>query len=90
VALSYKDVMALRPGEILIAEDVGPAWAPLLSLAGGIVMARGDLLSPGAVAARDYGIPCVYGASGVTSAVRTGQIVRVDGSSGAVVKVTGR
>lgn len=84
VALTLEEASKLKPGEVLIVEEIGPAWTPLLGLASGLVMARGDLISPGAVAARDYGIPCVYGVSNATSAICTGQIVRVDGTTGEV------
>lgn len=44
----------------------------------------GGLLTHGSVVAREYGIPAVVGVRGATSALRTGQTVRLDGSRGVV------
>lgn len=84
VARSLDDAMELQPGEILVADEISPAWTPLLGLASGLVMLRGDHLSLGSIAARNYGIPCVSEIAGVTSIVATGQTLRVDGSGGTV------
>ncbi|MFL7812192.1 MAG: PEP-utilizing enzyme, partial [Anaerolineales bacterium] len=41
-------------------------------------------MTHGAVVAREYGIPAVVGIHQVTSQLQTGQLVRVDGSTGLV------
>ncbi|KAL1480924.1 hypothetical protein MTO96_050634, partial [Rhipicephalus appendiculatus] len=40
-----------------------------------------------AVVAREYGIPCIVGAAGATSAIRPGSMVRLDGSKGTLEEV---
>ncbi|MEN6520480.1 MAG: PEP/pyruvate-binding domain-containing protein [Armatimonadota bacterium] len=84
VARSLDDAMELQPGEVLVVKEISPAWTPLLSLASGLVLLQGDHLSIGSIAARNYGIPCVSEIPGVTSAIQTGQTLRVDGSGGTV------
>jgi rifampicin phosphotransferase len=74
----------LEPGEILVARATNPAWAPLLLSAGALVTEIGGLLSHGAIVAREYGLPAVLNVPEATGLIRTGQILRVDGSAGTV------
>jgi phosphoenolpyruvate synthase/pyruvate phosphate dikinase len=74
----------LVPGEILVCAGTDPAWTPLFLSAGALVMEVGGLMTHGAVVAREYGIPAVVGVHEATTRLRTGQRVRVDGSSGVV------
>jgi len=75
----------LAPGEILVCPGTDPAWTPLFMAAGGLVMEVGGLMTHGSVVAREYGIPAVVGVHEATSRLKTGQRIRVDGSSGEVV-----
>ncbi|HMB23707.1 MAG TPA: PEP-utilizing enzyme, partial [Anaerolineales bacterium] len=52
--------------------------------AGGLVMEVGGMMTHGSVVAREYGIPAVVGVPYATERLKTGQRVRVDGSSGKV------
>jgi pyruvate,water dikinase len=74
----------LLPGEILVCPGTDPAWTPLFLAAAGLVMEVGGLMTHGSVVAREYGIPAVVGVDRVTERLKTGQRVRVDGSSGQV------
>ena len=44
-------------------------------------------MSHAAIVCREYGLPAVVGTGRATSLIRTGQIIRVDGSSGVVTLV---
>jgi phosphohistidine swiveling domain-containing protein len=74
----------LSPGEILVCPATDPGWTPLFLAAGGLVMEIGGLMTHGAVVAREYGIPAVVGVHDATQRLKTGQRVRVDGSSGVI------
>ena len=74
----------LAPGEILVCRGTDPAWTPLFLAAGGLVMEVGGLMTHGSVVAREYGIPAVVGVHEATTRLRSGQRIRVDGSSGRV------
>ncbi len=74
----------LQPGEILVCPGTDPSWTPLFLAAGGLVMEVGGMMTHGSVVAREYGIPAVVGVTRVTHRLKTGQRVRVDGSSGRV------
>ena len=74
----------LVPGEILVCPGTDPAWTPLFLAAGGLVMEVGGLMTHGSVVAREYGIPAVVGVRRATSLLKSGQRIRVDGSTGRV------
>ncbi len=74
----------LQPGEILVCLGTDPSWTPLFLAAGGLVMEVGGMMTHGSVVAREYGIPAVAGVAQATELLRTGQRLRVDGSSGRV------
>ncbi len=74
----------LAPGEILVCPGTDPAWTPLFLAAGGLVMEVGGLMTHGSVVAREYGIPAVVGVHQATTRLKTGQRVRVNGSSGVI------
>ncbi len=69
---------------IIVVPYTDAGWAPLLLKAKAIVAEVGGQLSHGAIIAREYGIPAVMNISGVTSRLRDGQQVRVDGYKGTV------
>jgi rifampicin phosphotransferase len=75
----------LEPGEILVCPATDPGWTPLFLSAGGLVMELGGMITHGSVVARELGIPAVVGVHEVTQRLKTGQRIRVDGSTGRVV-----
>jgi phosphohistidine swiveling domain-containing protein len=79
----------LVPGEILVCPATDPGWTPLFLAAGGLVMEVGGMMTHGSVVAREYGIPAVVGVQHATERLKTGQRVRVDGSSGKVTVLPG-
>jgi pyruvate,water dikinase len=75
----------IRPGEVLVCPGTDPAWTPLFLVAGALVMEVGGLMTHGSVVAREYGIPAVVGVDQATTRLKTGQSVRVDGTTGQVI-----
>jgi phosphohistidine swiveling domain-containing protein len=69
---------------ILVCPSTDPAWYPLFLKARGLVMETGGVLSHGAIAARELGLPAVAGLPEVHRHVRTGQRLHIDGSTGRV------
>ena len=74
----------LRPGEILVAENIDPGWTSVFPLLGGLVTETGGVLSHGALLAREYGIPAVMGTGNITQRIVTGRRIAVDGEAGTV------
>lgn len=75
----------LQPGEILVTFNTDPSWTPLFSIAGGVVVEVGSVLSHGAVVAREAGIPAVLGISGIVGAIKDGDRLVVNGTEGKVI-----
>ena len=71
-------------GDILVAENVGPAWTPVLPLLGGLVLDAGAVFQHAALVAREYGIPAVIMARDATAVVLDGQVITVDADQGIV------
>ena len=78
----------LQAGDVLVAETTMPAWTPLFASAAAVVTDTGGVLSHCAVVAREYGIPAVVGVGVATGALRDGQVVEVNGSTG-LVRIVG-
>jgi pyruvate,water dikinase len=76
---------SLQPGEILVCPGTDPSWTPLFLTAGGLIMETGGMMTHGAVVAREYGIPAIVGVDRATLRLHTGQLIRLDGSSGKIV-----
>lgn len=74
----------LLKGEILIAYTTDPGWTPIFSNAAAVVLEIGGALQHGAVVARELGLPCVAGISGISTSIKDGQLIEVDGGSGIV------
>jgi phosphohistidine swiveling domain-containing protein len=87
VVMDLDDADALEAGEVLVCVMTSPPWTPLFGVACAIVTDSGMALSHPAIAAREYGIPCVVGAVGATRQISTGDTVTVDGDAGTVTIV---
>ena len=87
VAESAAAGRALTPGQILVARFTDPGWTPIFPLAAAVVTEIGGVLSHGAIVAREFGIPAVVNVQRATQQIRSGDLLRVDGSSGQVVIV---
>jgi pyruvate,water dikinase len=74
----------LLPGEILVAERTDPGWVMLFASAGGLVVERGSLLSHAAIVAREMALPAVVGLADACGWLRDGDLVELDGTTGAV------
>jgi len=79
----------LEQGEILVCPGTDPAWTPLFLTAGGLVTEVGGLMTHGAVIAREYGLPAVVGVHAATERLVTGQLIRLDGSTGHITLLEG-
>jgi pyruvate,water dikinase len=74
----------LDDGDILVCETTDPSWASLFLFASALVIDVGSAMSHGAIVAREMGVPCVINTRTGTRELRTGDRVRVNGSTGHV------
>jgi pyruvate,water dikinase len=82
-----KDIVNLQPGEVLVCPSTNPSWAPVFTKIKAAVTDIGGLTSHAAIVCREYGVPSVTGTGIATSVIKTGDIIRVDGDTGAVTIV---
>ena len=74
----------VRMGEILVCQMTNPAWVVLFTKIAGLVTDAGGASSHPAVVSREFGIPAVVGTSIATQRIKTGDRIRVNGSTGVV------
>jgi pyruvate,water dikinase len=82
------DCDQIEPGEILVCHTTDPSWASAFHLVAAVVIDVGSIASHGAIVSREFGIPCVINTGDGTAALRTGDILRVDGTAGTVTVLT--
>ena len=84
VVTSVDEFDEVKKGDILVCQMTNPAWTPLFALISGIVTDAGGTVSHPAVMAREFGIPAVLGCSVATARIKSGDRLRVNGSTGRV------
>lgn len=78
------DADRLQRGDVLVARQTDPGWAPLFFLVKGLVLERGGMLSHGSILARELGIPSVVGVYRATECIQHGSQIIVNGDAGHV------
>ncbi|MCK6422236.1 MAG: PEP-utilizing protein mobile subunit [Aquabacterium sp.] len=84
VCRTVGEVGQLQQGEILVAPTTSPSWAPAFAKIGACVTDVGGVMSHAAIVCREYGMPAVVGTGHATKIIKTGMLLRVDGSTGAI------
>lgn len=87
IVRSVDELESVESGDVIVATATDPTWTSYLSLAAGLVLEVGGLLSHGAIIARELGIPAVVDLAGGTRVLRTGDRIRVDGGRGVVERL---
>jgi pyruvate,water dikinase len=76
---------ALAPGEILVTRFTLPDLVPYFRRISGLVTDEGGAMSHAAIMARESRLPAVTGCGNATKAIRTGDVIQVDGDLGLVM-----
>ena len=74
----------VEEGEVLVCRMTNPAWVVLFTQISGLVTDAGGTTSHSAVVSREFGLPAVVGTSVATKDIKTGDTVRVNGTTGVV------
>ena len=82
---SMEDWSRVRRGDILVVSVIDPGLAPLFGVAAGLVAEMGGTLSHGAIIAREYGLPAIANVPGLTTRLREGDRVSLDGARGEII-----
>ena len=75
----------IEAGDIIVCHVTDPAWTPILSLAGGMIVDIGGMLSHAAIIARELGVPCIVNTRTGTRTLRSGAQLCMDGGTGEIV-----
>jgi pyruvate,water dikinase len=82
------DFGRMKRGAILVAPATDPSWTPLFTLASGVIVEVGGVLSHASTIAREYGLPALANVKHATRRLRTGERVRLDAINGIVHRLT--
>ncbi|HET9596887.1 MAG TPA: PEP-utilizing enzyme [Anaeromyxobacteraceae bacterium] len=84
VCRTVAEISELQDGEILVAPTTSPSWAPAFVRIKACVTDVGGVMSHAAIVCREYGMPAVVGTGSATKLIRSGQLIRVNGSTGEI------
>jgi phosphohistidine swiveling domain-containing protein len=71
-------------GSVLVVSHLDPRLAAAIPRLGGLVAETGNALSHLAILAREYGVPAIVGVADATQRFSEGQVLAIDGDTGAV------
>jgi len=77
----------MKRGAILVAPATDPSWTPLFTLASGVIVEVGGMLSHASTIAREYGLPALANVKNATRVLKTGDRIRLDASAGRAERV---
>jgi rifampicin phosphotransferase len=81
------DFGRMKRGAILVAPATDPSWTPLFTLAAGVIVEVGGVLSHASTIAREYGLPALANVRHATKRLKTGERVRLDAAQGLVLRL---
>jgi pyruvate, water dikinase len=84
VIATVEELDQVQSGEILVCPITAPSWAPVFARIKAAVSDVGGIMAHASIVSREYGLPAVVGTGFGTKAIRTGQLIRVDGDNGVV------
>jgi pyruvate,water dikinase len=84
VCRTVEEIGDLEDGEILVSPTTSPSWAPAFAKIKACVTDVGGVMCHAAIVCREYGMPAVVGTGHATKIIKTGQTVRVNGSTGEI------
>jgi phosphohistidine swiveling domain-containing protein len=76
----------MKRGAILVAPATDPSWTPLFTLAAGVIVEVGGMLSHASTIAREYGLPALANVKNATRILKTGDRVSLEASGGRVTR----
>ena len=84
IAKTLNDAEQMPEGKIMLTKFTDPAWTIFFPKIVGLITETGGMLSHGAIISREYGIPAVLGVKNASTTIKSGDIVRIDGSTGEI------
>jgi phosphoenolpyruvate synthase/pyruvate phosphate dikinase len=76
------DFGSMKRGAILVTRATDPSWTPLFTLASGVIVEVGGVLSHASTIAREYGLPALANVKQATRRLKTGDRVLLNATEG--------
>jgi pyruvate,water dikinase len=77
----------MKHGAILVTRATDPSWTPLFTLASGVIVEVGGVLSHASTVAREYGLPALANVRDATKLLRSGERIVLNATEGFVKKL---
>jgi pyruvate,water dikinase len=87
LVLNSFDQEANYENKILVTHQTDPGWTLVFGSLSGVVTERGNPLSHAAIVARELDIPACLAVSDATDRIKTGDKIKIDGTTGQVEKL---
>jgi len=84
------DFSRMKPGAILVTRATDPSWTPLFSLASGVIVELGGMLSHASTIAREYGLPALANVPHATKRLRSGDWIALNATEGVAKRIAER
>jgi pyruvate,water dikinase len=84
VVMDTFDPMVDLTGKILITHHTDPGWTLLFLKIKGVVVERGNALSHASIIARELHIPAIVSVPHIVSLIKTGDVIRINGTTGTI------
>ena len=88
LVLEKDKIPAITKRDVLMIKSFSKDLESEIVKAGAVVMETGGLTSDIAILCREFKIPAVFGASGLLSKIKEGDLVKIDGNSGTIYKAS--
>jgi phosphoenolpyruvate synthase/pyruvate phosphate dikinase len=76
------DFGSMKRGAILVTRATDPSWTPLFTLASGVIVEVGGILSHASTIAREYGLPALANVKQATRRLKTGDRILLNATEG--------
>lgn len=84
IIYTLEDLGNIEKDDIGLVKTFHPSWTPILKVISGLIMNYGNMLSHGAVVAREYNIPVVVFNGDATKVLEDGDVVEINGTTGRI------
>lgn len=79
-----EELTSVLDDEILVCPITNPSWTPIFKKIKAAVSDSGGIMAHAAIVSREHGLPAVVGTGYGTQIIKSGQLLRVDGTRGVV------